>query len=545
MTPDAGASTRSPTTSTSSSRSRPVAWARGRGTRSPTTCSGTTPWRRATACRRASSTAPSSRSSTGSTPTTARPRSRPSSTRRSRASRLAFEHRVLWPDGTVHWIEARGRAVMSDDGDFIGMVGIGLDIDDRKQFERHAPRRRAAHAARGRAADRTHRELAVGPRRNEVTLSTEMRRQLDIDRPLTGADLRRLIEERAASRRHAARARDAEPLHPAGAAVLVRAPDRRAQRDPPRGAPRRGAARRRGRGRRAPGDHPGRHRPPARRRRRCSPPASGSCASAAPSTCSTRRSSVPSSRQCRAWRSRRATCRPRWRPTSAVTGTTPSRSRTAGPCSWSGDVSGHGIRAARLMAKLRHTIRGFAVVEPRPDRVIESLDRFLAHFSTEEEFATVQVAALDHRTGEVELVSAGHPAPVIVSRRRRPVRRRDEHPRARRDVEPDGHEHPPLRARARHRAALLHRRARRTARRRPGLTGRRLHTRHRALAGRHRRHRRRGVRRGARALPRRRRTARTTCACSWRCAASAELAARPGSAAGSSAVRRRRARAPR
>ena len=41
----------------------------------------------------------------------------------------------MWPDGSVHWIESRGRAVRDADGVLIGMVGVGIDIDDRKRIE--------------------------------------------------------------------------------------------------------------------------------------------------------------------------------------------------------------------------------------------------------------------------------------------------------------------------------------------------------------------------------------------------------------------------
>ena len=46
---------------------------------------------------------------------------------------FSFEHRTIWPDGSVHWIEGRGRCVFDEAGKFLGMVGIGVDIDDRKR----------------------------------------------------------------------------------------------------------------------------------------------------------------------------------------------------------------------------------------------------------------------------------------------------------------------------------------------------------------------------------------------------------------------------
>jgi PAS domain S-box-containing protein len=53
------------------------------------------------------------------------------------ASRNIFAHefRIIWPNGTIHWIEARGQCIYDDDGRLIRAVGISIDIDDRKQSE--------------------------------------------------------------------------------------------------------------------------------------------------------------------------------------------------------------------------------------------------------------------------------------------------------------------------------------------------------------------------------------------------------------------------
>jgi PAS domain S-box-containing protein len=46
-----------------------------------------------------------------------------------------FEHRVVWPDGTVRWIEGRGRVVADVEGRACGMAGVAVDITDRKRLE--------------------------------------------------------------------------------------------------------------------------------------------------------------------------------------------------------------------------------------------------------------------------------------------------------------------------------------------------------------------------------------------------------------------------
>lgn len=57
--------------------------------------------------------------------------------RRTMQERTDFvaEYRVLWPDGSVHWMSARGRYEYDDDGSCRRMVGIMADITSLKQAE--------------------------------------------------------------------------------------------------------------------------------------------------------------------------------------------------------------------------------------------------------------------------------------------------------------------------------------------------------------------------------------------------------------------------
>ena len=48
---------------------------------------------------------------------------------------LDVEYRNIWPDGTVHWLRVRGRAVYDHAGVATRMAGISLDITDRKRTE--------------------------------------------------------------------------------------------------------------------------------------------------------------------------------------------------------------------------------------------------------------------------------------------------------------------------------------------------------------------------------------------------------------------------
>jgi PAS domain S-box-containing protein len=44
------------------------------------------------------------------------------------------EHRIVWPDGTVHWLQGQGKAYY-EDGAPIRMVGTSMDISKRKEAE--------------------------------------------------------------------------------------------------------------------------------------------------------------------------------------------------------------------------------------------------------------------------------------------------------------------------------------------------------------------------------------------------------------------------
>jgi serine phosphatase RsbU (regulator of sigma subunit)/anti-sigma regulatory factor (Ser/Thr protein kinase) len=78
-----------------------------------------------------------------------------------------------------------------------------------------------------------------------------------------------------------------------------------------------------------------------------------------------------------------------------------------------GDVAGHGVRAAALMAQLRAALRAYAIEEHPPAHLLEQLDRMLQH-SNQTGMATVIFAILDPVTGELILSGAGHPPAVIV-----------------------------------------------------------------------------------------------------------------------------------
>jgi len=78
-----------------------------------------------------------------------------------------------------------------------------------------------------------------------------------------------------------------------------------------------------------------------------------------------------------------------------------------------GDVAGHGLQAAALMAQMRNAIRANLFASFGPLDSIARLTRLLA-LQEPDAFATVFCAEVDPSTGACTWASAGHPAPVLV-----------------------------------------------------------------------------------------------------------------------------------
>lgn len=45
------------------------------------------------------------------------------------------EHRVVWPDGSLHWLSSHGKCVLNDRGEACRMIGAVRDVTERKQME--------------------------------------------------------------------------------------------------------------------------------------------------------------------------------------------------------------------------------------------------------------------------------------------------------------------------------------------------------------------------------------------------------------------------
>src|SRR5499426_3520439 len=58
----------------------------------------------------------------------------------------ASEYRVAWPDGSVRWIQARGKVFFDEAGEPLRWIGINMDVTERKRMEESL--RRQAEALR-------------------------------------------------------------------------------------------------------------------------------------------------------------------------------------------------------------------------------------------------------------------------------------------------------------------------------------------------------------------------------------------------------------
>ena len=78
-----------------------------------------------------------------------------------------------------------------------------------------------------------------------------------------------------------------------------------------------------------------------------------------------------------------------------------------------GDVSGRGLRAASVMAAVRHSVRAFASQGDSPQMILRKANEPNV-IDLADHFATVLCVVLDRDQGTLEVATAGHPAPVLV-----------------------------------------------------------------------------------------------------------------------------------
>lgn len=80
-----------------------------------------------------------------------------------------------------------------------------------------------------------------------------------------------------------------------------------------------------------------------------------------------------------------------------------------------GDVGGHSLHAATIMAELRHATRAYLAEGHGPAAVMDRLNHLMWRLIPDE-IATLCLLAIDIGTGQARLANAGHPPPVVRTR---------------------------------------------------------------------------------------------------------------------------------
>lgn len=78
-----------------------------------------------------------------------------------------------------------------------------------------------------------------------------------------------------------------------------------------------------------------------------------------------------------------------------------------------GDIAGHGVEAAAVMAQARNCLRAYLLDHASPAAALDRMNRFFTELLANE-IATVVVAVVDRRTRRARVASAGHPPPLVV-----------------------------------------------------------------------------------------------------------------------------------
>jgi GAF domain-containing protein len=79
-----------------------------------------------------------------------------------------------------------------------------------------------------------------------------------------------------------------------------------------------------------------------------------------------------------------------------------------------GDVAGHGVSAASAMTQVRTALRAYLFEGHSPATCLDRLDLLMSGL-LDQRVATAVLAVLDPATGRVELASAGHPPPMLIT----------------------------------------------------------------------------------------------------------------------------------
>jgi sigma-B regulation protein RsbU (phosphoserine phosphatase) len=79
-----------------------------------------------------------------------------------------------------------------------------------------------------------------------------------------------------------------------------------------------------------------------------------------------------------------------------------------------GDVSGHGVAAALIMAGARAYLRGFAESSSSPGTILRRVNRALGQDTADDMFMSMFICVLDPHTRDFHYANAGHTRPVLL-----------------------------------------------------------------------------------------------------------------------------------
>lgn len=77
-----------------------------------------------------------------------------------------------------------------------------------------------------------------------------------------------------------------------------------------------------------------------------------------------------------------------------------------------GDVAGHSLHAATVMAEIRHAVRAYAIEGHSPGEVLELVNRFMRTVLPADS-ATLCLLTLEPSTGRIRMATAGHLPPLV------------------------------------------------------------------------------------------------------------------------------------
>lgn len=77
-----------------------------------------------------------------------------------------------------------------------------------------------------------------------------------------------------------------------------------------------------------------------------------------------------------------------------------------------GDVAGHGVEAVAAMTQIRTALRAYLFAGTCPSETLDLLDRMMAGLMGDQ-IASALLLVLEPATGVVEIINAGHPAPLL------------------------------------------------------------------------------------------------------------------------------------